>query len=611
MAVKIPLKKYIQRAKQYDAIIRRHDAGVVVEDEWGRSQYFESHTNAFQYAVNNFGSIFVKKGTYNISQIFIDNKQDFILSFEPGSKFNVVDENAQIFDHPNFPWKTMPTIIIRNSKNIHIEGVKIVDTGVLRGNGIHRDGITIVNSENVTIKNVITENTAGNGIRVMSTGTYDVTNPDASQLYTKHIHIKNCIINGTKSYLSENVGGFGIEIEWSYDVIVESCTVKDTEESALRTHYSRSVKFVNNTVPNWIYGDGIDIYRSDHVVASANKIETTNIRSAIGIYDYCRNIIIENNDLVIPADFPIWFNSKPSDIMNATKDVFIVNNRMKGGIRISHGHLINVIISGNSMSEKIYIDPQTDSPIHDIAIENNIITSSGEAIIILSGGKYVIRNNKMLNRVYARRVDKLIIESNEFTSDGTTYANAVYLDGEVRYMRFRDNYVHDITHASIVVRVGSGLNRNGILEIINNTFERAGLSGRIPAVIDIDPNMADHVQIYNNIFRQNNAYASIKLRSPGIIMYNDVDIRIAYDPNVVLVKFNRGYMTENSGVATIPSGSTRATVEHGLATAPTKVLLTPYTNIRVWVENITSTSFDVVTDTSLTTDVQVAWYAEV
>jgi hypothetical protein len=78
-----------------------------------------------------------------------------------------------------------------------------------------------------------------------------------------------------------------------------------------------------------------------------------------------------------------------------------------------------------------------------------------------------------------------------------------------------------------------------------------------------------------------------------------------------IVRKNVGYATENSGVVTIPAGSTRVTVSHGLALAPTKVLVTPYGNIRVWVENITDTSFDIVTDTAPATDIQVAWYAEV
>ena len=80
-----------------------------------------------------------------------------------------------------------------------------------------------------------------------------------------------------------------------------------------------------------------------------------------------------------------------------------------------------------------------------------------------------------------------------------------------------------------------------------------------------------------------------------------------------IVKDNIGYPTVSSGVATIPADSTRVTVSHGLATTPRKVLITPLAQPpgKLWVENITSTSFDIVTDTTPATDLNVAWYAEV
>jgi hypothetical protein len=81
--------------------------------------------------------------------------------------------------------------------------------------------------------------------------------------------------------------------------------------------------------------------------------------------------------------------------------------------------------------------------------------------------------------------------------------------------------------------------------------------------------------------------------------------------SVVRIRDIHGYKTQSSGVATIVAGSTRVTVSHGLVKVPSKVLVTPYANIRVWVENITDTSFDIVTDTAPTTNVNVAWYAEV
>jgi hypothetical protein len=84
--------------------------------------------------------------------------------------------------------------------------------------------------------------------------------------------------------------------------------------------------------------------------------------------------------------------------------------------------------------------------------------------------------------------------------------------------------------------------------------------------------------------------------------------------NVRLVNKNTNaeYRSENRGVATIPAGSTRVTVFHYLLGTPSKVLITPLGQPagKIWVENITSTSFDIVTDTAPSRDLQVLWYAD-
>ena len=77
------------------------------------------------------------------------------------------------------------------------------------------------------------------------------------------------------------------------------------------------------------------------------------------------------------------------------------------------------------------------------------------------------------------------------------------------------------------------------------------------------------------------------------------------------VNTNTEYRSENRGVVTIAAGSTRVTVSHELVAAPSKVLVTPYGNAKIWVENITSTSFDIVTDTAPSSNLNIAWYAEV
>jgi len=71
--------------------------------------------------------------------------------------------------------------------------------------------------------------------------------------------------------------------------------------------------------------------------------------------------------------------------------------------------------------------------------------------------------------------------------------------------------------------------------------------------------------------------------------------------------------TENSGTAVIPAGETRTRVEHRLTSAPNRILITPLTPPpgKLWIENITETTFDIATDTAPREELRIAWRAEV
>jgi hypothetical protein len=61
---------------------------------------------------------------------------------------------------------------------------------------------------------------------------------------------------------------------------------------------------------------------------------------------------------------------------------------------------------------------------------------------------------------------------------------------------------------------------------------------------------------------------------------------------------NVGYITENSGLATVLNTATSIVVNHGLATTPTRVLITPIENPTNpvsfwWVDTLTATQFTI------------------
>jgi len=94
------------------------------------------------------------------------------------------------------------------------------------------------------------------------------------------------------------------------------------------------------------------------------------------------------------------------------------------------------------------------------------------------------------------------------------------------------------------------------------------------------------------------------------VVYLDVDVNSV---GVSAGAVNIFYLKKNSGTATILAGNTRVTVNHRLASTPTKIQITPLGQPpgKLWVENITSTSFDIVTDTAPTVNLIISWYAEV
>ena len=81
-----------------------------------------------------------------------------------------------------------------------------------------------------------------------------------------------------------------------------------------------------------------------------------------------------------------------------------------------------------------------------------------------------------------------------------------------------------------------------------------------------------------------------------------------------IIKDNVGYITENSGTATITAGQTSVAVTHGLAATPTRVILTPTTDTagrRYWVSAKGATTFTITIDSTYTSDITFDWRAQI
>jgi len=225
----------------------------------------------------------------------------------------------------------------------------------------------------------------------------------------------------------------------------------------------------------------------------------------------------------------------------------------------------------------IYIEKIEDIDYYKIAINDNIFASGyPKYTIAIVGGPYSVGG-------YVRG---LTINNNMFSAPSTT---AIYLDdgSQVSHPEIINNIFYFLPARRNAIRLGMSY---GAL-VSNNIFYYADTA------IDISSLKCMAPVIKNNLFHD----CTTPVTPHGNPSYP------------ATIKNNVGYTTENSGTATIPAGSTRVTVNHGLAGMPSKVVVTPLGDPgdRFWVENVTDTSFDIVVATAPAADIQFYWEAEI
>jgi len=250
-------------------------------------------------------------------------------------------------------------------------------------------------------------------------------------------------------------------------------------------------------------------------------------------------------------------------------------------------------ISDNN-GDGIKIDFNIDSNI----IINNLITNNGGNGIRTDVGWNVIVGN--------------YIASNKVN---------IYLYGDYNHLtKIVGNHISESLQENI--KIESSGTPSFYIVITGNVIAYPGKSATDYQYSSVKIINARRIMIVNNVFAydypkyviEESGYADLNIIADNILHKGNSPNPAIYRVGAgTVVKRNIFYVTENSGVATISAGSTRVTVSHGLAKAPTKVLITPLALPpgKLWVENITSTSFDIVTDTAPTADLKVSWQAEV
>ena len=536
-------------------------------------------TNVIQYVVdkvsNGGGRIFIKKGTYPVSKTVTIS----------GNDIEIIGDYPTILGSPDF---TFPILRIYNANNVRVKGLIIdmqADWSTTRLTGPSANNIQVANSKNIEIAYNIIKNAREYNVLV---GAYiDETTGFRSPCDNVWIH-HNLVMGGRAD---------GIDILAAKHVIIENNIVTGTGDDAIAI-----LAWMDNPVEdviirsNIVYGHRFSCFK---VVTYYGRTGSYAANNIIIEGNYCESTIDEGDGAVT-----IKYGSSqvPPDMIG--RNIYVLNNIIYNGNVKNHAITIwwnftpapnytfkNIVIRGNYISSvNDPVDKSTSPPtlkalngiwvkentkVDGLVIENNTIEKFRSAIVLGTNNSAIIRNN-VLRYNFERAVD-LVNSKNVEISGNYIYDNA----------RFR---LYTSDWAPHVVRIYGSSD----VIIARNVFRAGETQTNGIAIVSSSSNI---YVVDNDMF---NGFLFNAVTDDGT------------NTNVVFRR-NRGYITETSGVGTIPANSTKVTVSHGLVKAPTKVLITPLASPpgKLWVENITATSFDIVADTAPTVNLNVAWYAEV
>jgi hypothetical protein len=457
------------------------------------------------------------------------------------------------------------------------------------------------------------------------------------------------IDKGGTSMRSDRWIYMGLSCENSNSVLIEDVVVRNTPNYAMvfggrkdanifDTPYApcnnvvvRGCKIINS------YKDGIHFFGGNDIVIEDNYFDTL-VDDAIALgadVNYpVRNVIIRNN--IVKNSAFRWTNGvKLQSGWNSTSTP---GSNILSNIVVTGNIFVEVAQQGFTISHENSNYPVSDMA-QNIIVENNILKS----IYINSATNVVLRGNIVVKNIsispkafyytYTTGVSDVAVVGN-FVGELINVPGYPGIEsGVLQRISIIGNIAIKIdvgSPAKLVTIVG-----NSLFPGSDNNVRIAGLQTVPPENVVVAFNVADGGNIdWNNFIAgyEYGAKTANRVMFIGNIGVNARNYTVASNPNSneIYMIFNNGnkpiypggnvklmknpiYVTENSGTAVIPASSTRVTVSHGLARAPTKVLITPLgpPQGKLWIENITATSFDIVTDIAPTNDLTIAWYAEV
>jgi parallel beta-helix repeat protein len=248
---------------------------------------------------------------------------------------------------------------------------------------------------------------------------------------------------------------------------------------------------------------------------------------------------------------------------------------------------------------------QTAGTVEDIKISKNRIENTKFNGIAAYGGptteiaqNIIISGNRVINTGHsaiAASPSSYGIISNNIISD-IPYADEAGIEIEYKLSHGTDTSHHYTIVGNVVYNCNWGI----------ATHNRDDEVGKDPHDIAIIGNTVSDCTVGINLLYGNGIVVSgnnLEGNATQIMKGAGVDAKI-YG--------NTGYVTENTGTATITTGQTTVDVTHGLAAAPTRVLLSPTTATagkQYYVSAKGATTFTITIDSAADADISFDWQA--
>ncbi|MDD5095176.1 MAG: right-handed parallel beta-helix repeat-containing protein [Dehalococcoidia bacterium] len=284
-------------------------------------------------------------------------------------------------------------------------------------------------------------------------------------------------------------------------------------------------------------------------------------------------------------------------------DIHFISNTVDGGVRginvardyvpvAEDAYLSDILISSNNISGT------TDGAIcitaaRSVTIENNIVDGDQIKIIdkLLGGTRYFPKDVDILQNtitasdaapIDAWNSDSVNINGNRII--GGTAGQGIRVEANNRSIvdiLIRDNTIRNMDYDGVFIETKTGFTLTGLSIVANRIYDDQEVKTQNWSMRFLD---ADGGSITQALITDNDFAGSVGSISGAVATMEILD--------------NIGYVTSNSGTATVASGGTSIVVNHGLVTTPTRVQITPRENPTNavsfwWVDTLTTTQFTI------------------